>query len=142
MIQGSCLTVSVDGTDFRIREPRPFCKSWYSHKFKAAGLRYELAISVSTGEIVRECGPFPCGSFPDLKIFRLHLKQLLENCGEKAIADQGYQYPTCVTNSNDDIHKRVRARYEGMNGRLKNFLSCLICSGAIHVIMFIAFILC
>ena len=31
---GSSCKVSVDGTDFRIQEPSPFSKSWYSHKFR------------------------------------------------------------------------------------------------------------
>lgn len=36
-----CLT-TVDGTDFRIGNPTPFKKVWYTKKFNGPGLRYEL----------------------------------------------------------------------------------------------------
>ena len=36
-------------------------------------------------------GPFPCGQYPDLKIFRLGLKNKLEYCKEKVEADDGYR---------------------------------------------------
>lgn len=47
--------VSLDGTDFRIQEPyHPdgIDPSYYSHKFKAAGLRYEVGLNIRTGDIV------------------------------------------------------------------------------------------
>jgi hypothetical protein len=87
-----CL-VTVDGVDFQIEEPTPFSTAWYSHKFHGPGLRYELAVSISTGDIVAFNGPFPCGAFPDLKIFRSRLKQELGQ-GEKVVADRGYKGDT------------------------------------------------
>jgi len=51
--------VSVDGTDSRISEPSPFSATWYSHKFHGAGLRYEVGLSISTGQIVWVNGAFP-----------------------------------------------------------------------------------
>ena len=46
-----CL-ISVDGTDFKIKEPTPFSPMWCSHKFKGAGLHYEVGVCILTGEIV------------------------------------------------------------------------------------------
>lgn len=67
-----CL-VSVNGTDFQIKEPFPFCKKtskvWYSEKLNAAAVRYEVALSIYNGNIVWVNGPFPAGAFTDVKIF-------------------------------------------------------------------------
>ena len=49
---GSTYKVSVDGTDFCIQQPRPFNKMWYSHKFNGPVLRYGVAISVKSVDIV------------------------------------------------------------------------------------------
>ena len=70
-----CL-VSVDGTDFKIQEPYPFFKGWYSHKFKPA-VYYEVAICIAKGNIVWINGPYPEGLFSDLCIFCFLLKWLL-----------------------------------------------------------------
>ena len=59
---------------------------WKSHKFGGAGLRYEIGISIEYGDIVWWNGPFPCGAFPDIKIFKQSLKHMM-NYGEKAEAD-------------------------------------------------------
>lgn len=117
--------VSVDGTDCRIQEPTPFSSRWYSHKFSGPGLRYELGISHSKGYIVWLNGPFPCGAWPDLKIF----KHRLEKCllpGEKVVADNGYLHDRCVTpisvsESGKRVHSLMRARHETCNARLKYF---------------------
>ena len=69
--------MSVDGTDFRIREPSPFNPMWYSHKFNGAGLRYEVAVGLCDEGIVWVNGPFPCGSWPDLRIAREGLVNFL-----------------------------------------------------------------
>jgi hypothetical protein len=119
----------VDGVDFQIQEPTPFSTAWYSHKFHGPGLRYELAVAINTGDIVSFNGPFPCGAFPDLKIFRNRLKQELGQ-GEKVVADRGYKgdTKTCTPdNSNNPAHKkamnRARARHETINRRLKTWKS-------------------
>ena len=83
-----CL-VTVNGIDFMIPEPMPFSKAWWSHKFNGPGLRCEIAICIKTGWIVAYNGPFACGVWPDLKIFRFRLKQWLLR-GEKVLADRGY----------------------------------------------------
>ena len=123
--------MTVDGTDFQIYEPTPFSKKWYSHKFAGAGLRYEVAVCIQTGDIVWFNGPFPCGSWPDLKIFRSGLKEKLLH-GEMVEADRGYRgEPTKVRTPNDYVSqtdkkakKRARARHETINRRLKQF-GCL-----------------
>lgn len=123
----------MDCTDFRCREPWPFIKEistiWFSHKFKGPGLRYEIAISISTGDIVWANGPFPCG-VPDLKIFRQNLRRQLTP-GEKVVADQGYKGNTKILttlDSKDDDHKkgmsRLRARQETVNARIRTW-GCL-----------------
>jgi hypothetical protein len=128
---GNVCLVTVDGTDFRIPEPSPFWTGWFSHKFKAAGLRYEIAICIKTGYIVWVNGPFPCGSFPDIKIFRSALKYKLR-AGEKVEADNGYRgEPLHVSLPGDiesELHKKAevaaRARHETVNKRFKQF-KCL-----------------
>ena len=120
--------VSVDGTDFEISEPSPFSPSWYSHKFKGPGVRYEVALSINGGDIVHTNGPFPCGSNPDITIFRRLLIYKLEE-GEMVEADRGYRgEPTKVRIPVDyatEAEKReksvVRSRHETVNARFKSF---------------------
>ena len=119
--------MSVDGTDCRINEPKPFDRKWYSHKFRAAGVRYEVALSLRRSEIVWINGPFPCGRFPDITIFRNGLKHRLRR-GERVLADRGYRGDeSCnIPNPNDnaDVSKLkadLRARHETVNARLKSF---------------------
>jgi DDE superfamily endonuclease len=126
----TCL-VTVDGTDCPIYEPRPFSKAWYSHKLKGPGLRYEVAVCIQTGDIVWFSGGFPCGRWPDLKIFRRALKQML-NVGEMVEADKGYRgEPSCVRTPTDWVSyvdrkakSRARSRHETVNRRLKQW-GCL-----------------
>ncbi len=120
--------VSVDCTDVRIQEPKPFHAKWYSQKFRGPGIRYELGISVIGGQIVWVNGPFPAGEFSDQRIFNLNMKNNLGGHG-KALADAGYAGPRVVHGSilNDlDGQRagRLRARHEQINGGLKSF-SCL-----------------
>ena len=70
-------------------------------------------------------GPYPCGSFSDVRIFRLGLKQYLEN-NEKIIGDRGYCDDRCINPNNElsqfkRINAIIRARHETVNARLKNF---------------------
>jgi hypothetical protein len=119
--------ITVDGTDFRILEPAPFNPKWFSHKFKGAGVRYEVAVSISTGWIVWVNGPFPCGDYPDLRIVREALVSKLFNW-EYYIADGGYfdgnQYSVTPTGRNeisDRMKGKARARHETINGRFKRW---------------------
>lgn len=120
--------VTVDGTDFEIYEPTPFSPGWYSHKFKGAGLRYEVALAISTGDIVHINGPFPCGNYPDITIFRSKLKGMLRD-GEMVEADNGYRgehnhvrTPVDYVSTTDKKQKaKAMARQETINRRFKQF---------------------
>jgi hypothetical protein len=123
--------VTVDGVDFPIQEPSPFSPKWFSHKFKGPGLRYEIAVCIQTGHIVWIHGPFPCGPWPDLKIFRSNLKNRL--CpGEMVEANNGYRGEPRKVHTADDCRSRVdrraketaRARHETVNKRFKRW-GCL-----------------
>ena len=120
--------MTVDGTDFRIQQPHPFNKKWYSHKFKGPGLRYEVAVCIQTGDVVWSNGPFPCGKWPDLKIFWLRLKHML-GPEEKVEADDGYRgewQHACTPKmavSDADYHakKRARTHHETVNKHFKQW---------------------
>jgi hypothetical protein len=86
---GNICKMSVDGTDFRIREPQPFNPKWYSKKFNGPGLRYEVGICIRTGWICWLNGPFPCGHWPDIWISRDYLVYLLDR-DERLLSDGGY----------------------------------------------------
>ena len=118
--------VTVDGTDFRIKDPSPFSTSWYSHKYKGPGVRYEVAICIATGWIVWIRGPYRCGSWPDLSIARDALHYCLEN-GERYVADNGYEceealIPNDVTTYQEMYYMGIaRARHETVNQLFKQF---------------------
>lgn len=119
--------VSVDGTDCRIEEPRPFDKKWFSQKFKGPAVKYEIGLDILTGECVWVSGPFQ-GSKNDLTIFREGLMGLIPD-GFLAVADKAYRgEPKKASTPNilDDefirkLKSRIRARHETFNARLKNF---------------------
>jgi hypothetical protein len=69
-------------------EPSPFWSGWKSHKSGGPGVRYEVAVCIQTGHIVWIHGPFPAGSWNDLKIFQMKMKALLKP-GERVEADGG-----------------------------------------------------
>ena len=134
-IKNDCL-LSVDTTDCRIREPHPFeqgwSERWSSHKFgKKAGLRYEVALGIRSGDICWVNGPFPCGMFNDWAIFnRLGLRSYLEE-DERVEADNGYSAgdpEVCKTpkgcfhpKKNKYMRNRLMARQESVNSRIKSF---------------------
>ena len=120
--------ITVDGTDFKIQEPTDFSAKWFSHKFRGPGLRYEVAVSINGGDIVHTNGPFPCGSWPDIKIFRNELIYKLD-VFEMVEADRGYageprkiRKPMDYRSEEDrTAKKRARARQETVNNRFKQF---------------------
>lgn len=85
-----CLT-SVDATDVPIpyQTSGSIPEAWYTKKFNASGLRYEIGVCILTGWIVWLMGPFPCGDWPDIVCFRYALKHMLDD-GEWVEADDGY----------------------------------------------------
>ena len=149
---GAHQLLSVDGTDCPTNQK--FDKSFYSHKFKGkfdffcfflqlfydstncifhsgSGVRYEVSLCIQTGMICSVIGPFPCGAWPDINIYRHWLKhQLLPN--EKVEADAGYRGDETIRDPEDctnwgehEMKFNVRARHEHVNQRFKNF-QCLI----------------
>ena len=119
----------IDGVDFEIQEPRKhgFNKRWFSHKHRGPGVRYELATCVNTGDIVWYNGPFPCGKFNDLRIYRLGLKPLLMR-RERVWGDKGYRGEYSVVTpytARNRLHKkemgRARARHETYNSRFRRY---------------------
>mmetsp|Transcript_22629 Transcript_22629/g.55926 ORF Transcript_22629/g.55926 Transcript_22629/m.55926 type:complete len:137 (+) Transcript_22629:649-1059(+) len=98
-----------------------------SHKFAAAGFRYEVAIAIATGLICSINGPFKCGNWPDLKIARDHLHEILPQ-GEYYLADAGYrcQHSPSVTKFDIPAHERedmdrLMAYHETINGKFKHW---------------------
>ena len=122
---GSNCLLSIDGADFKI--PNHGWK-YYCHKLKGSGLRYEVGLSIQKGDICWIFGPFKCGQFTDLMIFRMGLKKELGR-GEKVIADgiYGAEAPLKVRATgtffskpqNQAMEKRVRAWHEHCNRRMK-----------------------
>ena len=64
-------------------------KSFYSHKFKRSGLRYEVALSILDGKICWISRPHIPGRLNDLTIFRNLLMMQLEEF-KHIEADDGY----------------------------------------------------
>jgi hypothetical protein len=120
--------MTVDGTDFQIQEPIPFNRKWYSHKYKAAGVRYEVGVCIQTGDICWVNGPYMCGRWPDIKIFCARLMGMLPP-GELVLTDNGYKgKPTkvrmkgqVVSLSDERASSKVTARHETVNRRFKVF---------------------
>ena len=75
-----------------------------SHKFHRARVRYELGVSIQSGDIVWLNGPFPCGSFADQKI---------------ALASS--ETPNGLNNYDQYMKKVARSRHETVNGRFKQW---------------------
>ena len=51
---------------------------------------YEMAVSISKAHIVWVSGPYPCGMYPNLSIYREGIRAMLY-AEEKVISDRGYQ---------------------------------------------------
>ena len=134
---GNDCLVSVDGVDCErtgrvLNSGRPD-KRFFSHKFRGPALRYEVAVSIRTSDIVWIAGPCLPGIWNDITIFRDGLIDQLDN-GERVEADDGYiaespEYVKCPGSfsaplDQQKLRGRVRMRHETVNEHLKNF-SCL-----------------
>lgn len=124
---GRAAKVTVDGTDFETVEYNPFNPGRRSHKFNHAGLRYEVAISIAKCYIVHINGPFICGAWPDIRIARTCLHEMLEP-NEYYLADSGYRCGRGPAITRDKLppHRRstfdrLMARHEIINRRFKEF---------------------
>ena len=125
--KGNDCLITVDGTDFRVAEHgQPF----FSHKYRKSGLRYEVGLCILTGDMVWINGPYECGMWPDISIFRNSLMSHLAN-NERVEADDGYigehpQYVKCPAGFADlpeteYMQQRARNRQETINKRFKVF---------------------
>lgn len=95
-----------------------------------SGLRYEIAICILTGDIVWINGPYECGMWNDLMIFRDALISHLAP-KERVEADDGYlgehpRYVKCPKGfanppETEYMQQRVRNRQETINRRLKSW---------------------
>lgn len=106
---------------------------WVGHCFSYLADPYAFIFSLTS--CLRCCyhRPFPCGSWPDLTIFRHAMLDYLEQC-ERVEADNGYEgespryvkTPSGATRNPEekDMRKRVRGRHETVNERFKNW-GCL-----------------
>lgn len=56
---------SLDDTDCCVQEPSALNRSYFSHKLRNSGLRYEIGLGLD-GSMVWVNGTFKCGSNPDL----------------------------------------------------------------------------
>ena len=126
-VGNDCL-MTVDGTDFRIPEHG---KVFYSHKFKKSGLRYEVGLCIATGDIVWLNGPYECGRWPDISIFRDSLLSHLAPAERIEADDHGYfgehplhvKCPAGFANPESTLfmQQRARNRQETVNKRFKDW---------------------
>ena len=117
--------MTIDWIDYEIAE---LGRSFYSHKFQHSALRYEIALSILTGDICWVNGPYEAGRWPDIKVFRDSLMSHLEK-GERVEADDGYigEHPQWVKcpkgfanlEETEFMQQRCRNRQETVNKRLK-----------------------
>ena len=123
--------LSVDGVHCRFNEkndPR-YRKNpkYFSHKFRQAGLAYEVALDLYKSQVAWINGPFPA-SVKDDVIFKSALMGKLPY-GKKVIADHGYKgledYISRHSSLDSDavrcFKKQALARQESFNKRLKDF---------------------
>lgn len=122
--------ISLDCTDYLIEEPQPFNKSFYSHKYNHAALRYEIAVALYSSNIVWASGPHIPGMKTDITIYRESLKHILIANNEMTYADSGYQGEQKTIQEKGrgsveerNIATRARARHETINRRLKEWKS-------------------
>ena len=83
-----------------------------------------MGISLN-GVLICINGPFACGAYPEVKIFRSAMKMALLS-GERVTADKGYgdikcASPNLLTADGRCKAAEIRARHETYNGRLKSW---------------------
>jgi hypothetical protein len=125
---GNDCLMSIDGTLQTGTTTRG--NAFASHKYAGkSALRYEIGVSILRGEFVWLQGPYPAGTFNDVKIFNKVLLHFLEP-GESVEADNGYVGASnkvkCPDNPcnpvvNEGKQSRVRSRHKTINGRFKTW---------------------
>ena len=119
--------LTIDGVDFPIYEQRPLNKKWFSHKFKRAGIRYDIALSIMTGKICWKFGGFRAGEMNDLQLARSGICDVLP-IGERVIGDKIYtdndRFIHLPRDGEHEFSRTIRillARHETVNKRIKDF---------------------
>lgn len=124
---GNTCKVTIDGVDCFVEGSN---KAFYTKKLNKSAIRYELGVCIRTGDLVWIHGPFPCGDWNDLSIFRSAMKSQLPP-GECVEADDGYiaEDPQVVRAPGaarfmEDKHwhkkrGKARRRHETVNQRIK-----------------------
>lgn len=143
------IKTTTDCTDIRTYDHLKdgFDKGFNSHKFNKPAYRYEICVAIYSDNICWISGPFRAGTWQDKKLFTrpAGLEQLLENCGEKTVADNIYQRSKQVARKSKGKKRwkkwkqRALARHESVNSRLKNFGKLdtpFFCSEEKHEMMF------
>ena len=124
--------MTIDGTDFCIQQ-KGITKqgnAFGSHKYAdKSALQYELGMDILKGNLAWVEGPYPAGTWPDIKIFLNHLAGHLL-LGKRVEADNGYvghsnqiKCPNndCNPTKNLEMQSVARSRHETFNGSLKNW---------------------
>ena len=81
------------GTDFQIQITG---HRFYSHKYQKSGMRYEVATSLISGDLVWITGPYEYGKWPDISIFQNSLLSYLTE-GKRVEADDVTADPTTAS---------------------------------------------
>jgi hypothetical protein len=117
----------VDGTDSKIRRASPYSKKCWRYKFKCAGLRYEIAISIRTGYIAWINRPFLPGDTNVISMFQHRLMFMLAD-SERIGGDKGYRGESrhvYVHDGENNAEDALReGRHEKGNARFKQW-ECL-----------------
>jgi hypothetical protein len=132
---------TVDGTHFKINEPKPFSKEWSSQKFGGhAGLNYKIALAVWDSKLLWVHGPTKPGVVNDLGVFlgdglekslRMKMDDEGLNIGRsiRGIADEGYRGEAEYLSTRNQFDSkeiawfksRALACHETFNSKLKTF---------------------
>lgn len=116
----------MNGVDYPINEPSPFYTLRFYHTFNGSGLCYKVVVAHETGNIFWVHGPFHYGANPDISIFEGTLLLFLKE--EESIEnDNEWGQPKLINKSTvheylPEGHRRIHARHENVNERLKNFM--------------------
>jgi hypothetical protein len=121
---------SINRTHCPLQEPRQALSSgWYSHKTSGAALTYQIVLSIRESKLLSVVGPYQA-SVPDITVFKCPngVYDLISNYN-RLIGYKGCKVSDdkiSIPNPNDskevtDFKKRVRARHETLNSRLKIF---------------------
>lgn len=132
---------TVDGTHFKINEPKPFSTDWSSQKFGGhAGLNYEIALAIWDSKLLWVHGPTKPGVVNNITVFRgdgltkslrgkVDEEELNLGRNIRGIADEGYRgEPEYLSTRNQfdprevaNFKNRALARHENFNAKLKTF---------------------